>query len=357
MSEKRDYYEVLGVARDAGEAEIKKAYKKLAVQLHPDRNPDDPTAEERFKEASEAFEVLKDAQKRQVYDRFGHQGLQSGGYNPGFRSVDDIFGNFGDIFGELFGGMGGAGRGARRDGPMRGADLRVGASVTLKEAAFGTQKDVRLQYPSPCDTCQGSGAEGAKFDTCATCAGQGQVGVRRGAFLMSTTCPTCRGQGRSPKKACPKCSGSGDVNVDRNVKVTIPAGIDEGQSLRIVGQGQPGRLGGPTGNLMVTIQIEPDTRFQRDGLDLHQELRVPFTQCCLGGKVAVPTLDEKDAELDLKAGTQAGATLTMQGLGVPRLDGRGRGDLHIHVQVEVPTKLSAKSRQLLLELQGTLGEG
>ncbi len=313
MADKRDYYEVLGVARDAAETELKKAYKKLAVQLHPDKNPDDPTAEERFKEASEAFEVLKDPQKRQIYDRFGHAGLQSGGYNPGFRSVDDIFGSFGDIFGELFG-IGGAGFGGaarRRDGPMRGADLRIGTRLTLKEAAFGAQKEVKLQFPAPCEACKGSGAEGGAFDVCVTCKGQGQVGVQRGAFFVSTTCPTCRGQGRSAKTACTKCRGSGDVEVDRTVKVNIPAGIDEGQSLRLVNQGQPGRMGGPTGNLFVTVQIEPDDRFQRDGNDLVHELHVPFTQCCLGGKVKVPTIDDAEAELEIEAGTQAGTVLTL----------------------------------------------
>lgn len=358
MADKRDYYEVLGVARDASEADIKKAYKKLAVQLHPDKNPGDPTAEERFKEASEAFEVLKDPQKRQVYDRFGHAGLQSGGYSPGFRSVDDIFGSFGDIFGELFG-MGGAGFGGRRrqDGPMRGADLRVATRLTLKEAVFGTQKEVKLQFPSPCEACKGTGAEGGVLDVCASCRGQGQVGIQRGAFFVSTTCPACRGQGRSARSACKKCRGSGDVEVERTVKVNIPAGIDEGQSLRLHGQGQPGRMGGPAGNLFVVVQIEPDERFQRDGLDLVHELRVPFTQCCLGGKVKVPTLDGQEAELTVAPGTQAGTVLTLAGHGVPRLDGRGRGDLHCSIQIEVPTQLSAKAKQLLVQLQETLSGG
>jgi molecular chaperone DnaJ len=356
MADKRDYYEVLGVPRDASEAEIKKAYKKLAVQLHPDKNPDDPTAEERFKEASEAFEVLRDAQKRQVYDRFGHAGLQNGGYSPGFRSVDDIFGSFGDIFGELFG-MGAAGGRRRHDGPMRGADLRVSTRLTLKEAAFGTQKEVKLQYPSPCEACKGTGAEGGVLDVCPTCRGQGQVGIQRGAFFVSTTCPTCRGQGRIAKNACPKCHGSGNVEVERTVKVNIPAGIDEGQSLRLQGQGQPGRMGGPAGNLFVVVQIEPDERFQRDGLDLVHELRVPFTKCCLGGKVKVPTLDDRDAEVTVAPGTQAGTVLTLPGHGVPRLDGRGRGDLHCQVQIEVPTELSTKAKQLLVQLQETLAGG
>jgi molecular chaperone DnaJ len=355
MADKRDYYEVLGVAKDASEPEIKKAYKKLAVQLHPDKNPDDPTAEERFKEASEAFEVLKDAQKRQVYDRFGHAGLQSGGFNPGFRSVEDIFGSFGDIFGDIFGGGFGGGR-QRRDGPMRGADLRVATQLSLKDAAFGAQKEVKLQFPAPCESCKGSGAENGAFDTCATCKGQGQVGIQRGMFLVSTTCPTCRGQGRSAKVACPKCRGSGDVDIERTVKVNIPAGIDDGQSLRLSQQGQPGRMGGPPGNLFVTVQVEPDERFHRDGNDLVHELRVPFTKCCLGGDVEVPTIDDQPAKLKIAAGTQAGSVLTLEGHGVTRLDGRGRGDLHCQIQIQVPTELSAKAKQLLVDLQGSLGE-
>jgi len=352
MADKRDYYEVLGVGKDASEAEIKKAYKKLAVQLHPDKNPGDAAAEEGFKEASEAFEVLKDAQKRQIYDRFGHAGLSSGGYNPGFRSVDDIFGSFGDIFGDIFGqGFGGA---RRRDGPMRGADLRVGTRLSLKEAAFGTQKEVKLQFPAPCEACRGSGAEGGAFDTCATCKGQGQVGIQRGAFFVSTTCPTCRGQGRSAKPRCGNGRGSGDVEIERTVKVNIPAGIDDGQSLRLTGQGQPGRMGGPTGNLFVTVQVEADERFHREGNDLVHELRVPFTKCCLGGEVDVPTIDEQPAKLTIKAGTQAGAILTLEGHGVTRLDGRGRGDLHCQIQIEVPTELSGKAKKLLVDLQESL---
>lgn len=352
MAQKRDYYEVLGVARDASESELKKAYRKLAAQLHPDKNPGDPNAEERFKEASEAFEVLKDPQKRQIYDRYGHAGLSSGGYSPGFRTVEEIFGSFGDIFGDIFGHGFGAGR--RRDGPMRGADLRVGARLTLAEAAFGTQKEIRLQYPSPCEACRGTGAEGGALEACVTCGGQGQVGVQRGAFFMSTTCPTCRGQGRRAKSPCASCRGTGEVEVERTVKVNVPPGIDDGQSLRLAGQGQPGRMGGPPGNLFVTVQVEPDERFVREGNDLVHEVRVPFTTCCLGGEVEVPTLDGSTAKLAVAPGTQAGTILTLPGLGVPRLDGRGRGDLHCQVQIEVPRELSAKARKILVELRESL---
>ncbi len=358
MAEKRDYYEVLGVGRDAGEAELKKAYRKLAVELHPDRNPDDPHAEERFKEATEAYEVLKDPAKRQAYDRFGHAGLGGAG-GPGFggfQSVEDIFGGgLGEIFGDIFGGGGGQAR--RREGPLRGADLRASTVITLKEAAFGVQKELELRYPSPCEACKGTGAEGGELEVCDTCKGRGQVGMQRGAFFVSTTCPTCRGQGKSAKKPCAKCHGTGDVEVTRKVKISVPAGIDDGQSLRLPGQGQPGRMGGPAGNLFVTIALEPDERFQRDGTDLLHELRVPFTKCCLGGEVEVPTLEDEPAKLQIKAGTQPGAILTIPRRGVTRLDGRGRGDLHCHIQVEVPTDLSLKARELLTELQETLEAG
>lgn len=348
---KRDYYEVLAVERTATVVEVKKAYKKLALELHPDRNPNDPTAEERFKEASEAYGVLNDEQKRSVYDRYGHAGLQSGGMQPGFGNVDDIFSSFQEIFGDLFGFGGGGGR-ARRDGPMRGADLRTGVELTLKEAAFGAQKEVTVRFPSPCTACDGTGAEGGKLQVCPTCKGAGQVAHARGAFLLSSTCPACQGQGRTASKHCGQCSGHGEVPVERKVKVAIPGGIDEGQSLRLAGQGQPGRKGGPAGHLYVTVQIEPDERFVRDGTDLVHELHVSFTQAALGATIKVPTL-EAEAELKLPSGIQPGEQVKVRGQGVPRLDGRGRGDLVCVVQVDVPKKLSAKAKKLLLELQET----
>jgi molecular chaperone DnaJ len=348
---KRDYYEVLGVERTAAVAEIKKAYKKLALELHPDRNPDDATAEERFKEASEAYGVLQDSEKRSVYDRYGHAGLSG---QAGFGNVDDIFSNFQEIFGDLFGGFGGGGFGgrSRRDGPVRGADLRTGVLLTLSEAAFGTQKEVVIQFPSPCGACDGTGAEGGKVQVCTTCKGAGQVAHARGGFFLGSTCPTCHGAGRTAAKACGECGGRGEVPVERKVKVAIPAGIDEGQSLRVSGQGQPGRRSGPSGHLYVTVQIEPDERFLRDGNDLVHELHVSFTQAALGATLKVPTLEE-EAELQLPSGIQPGEHVRVRGQGVPRLDGRGRGDLVCVVQVDVPKKLSAKARKLLLELQET----
>jgi molecular chaperone DnaJ len=355
MASKRDYYEVLGVGRSAGPPEIKKAYRKLALELHPDRNPGDPTAEERFKEASEAFGVLHDPDKRAVYDRYGHAGLQSGGMSPGFGNVDDIFSSFQEIFGDLFGFGGGAGfarGGARRDGPARGADLRTGAILTMKEAAFGCQKEVTIEFPAPCTACSGTGAEGGKLDVCTTCKGAGQISHARGAFLLSSTCPACQGAGRTAAKACGGCGGRGDVPVERTVKVAIPSGIDDGQSLRLAGQGQPGRKGGPAGHLYVTVQIEPDPRFARDGVDLGHELHVSFTQAALGATVKAPTL-EGEVDVKVPAGIQPGEHIKVKGQGVPRLDGRGRGDLICVVQVDVPKKLSAKAKKLLLELQET----
>ncbi|GAB5545724.1 MAG: molecular chaperone DnaJ [Sandaracinaceae bacterium] len=350
---KRDYYEVLGVDRSVGATELKKAYRKLALEFHPDRNPDDPASEERFKEVSEAYSVLSDGEKRQVYDRYGHAGLQGGG---GFGNVEDIFSHFGDIFGDLFGmGFGGMGGRRRRDAPVRGSDLRVPVRLTLEEAAFGCQKEVDVAYPAPCNACQGTGAEGAELIVCTACQGAGQVAINRGAFMLSSTCPTCRGRGQMPKALCGECEGSGEEAVDRTVKVSIPAGIDEGQNLRLANQGQPGLRGGPPGHLFVAIDIEPHAHFKREGFDLIYDLRLSFPQAALGGEMEVPTLAPDDDPVTVKvpAGVQPGDHLVVRGEGVPRLDGRGRGDLVTVIQIDVPQKLSQKARQLLAELQST----
>lgn len=356
---KRDYYEVLGVERDVDESTLKKAYRKLALQYHPDRNQDDPEAEANFKEVSEAYSVLSDEEKRGIYDRYGHAGL-SGAGQPGFGNVEDIFSHFGDLFGDLFGmgGFGGpfGGGGRRRANmPTRGSDLRVGVSLTLEEAAFGCQKEVEVGYPAPCGACDGTGAEGGELEGCGTCGGQGQVAYNRGAFMLSSTCPTCRGRGRIPKSACTTCDGLGEEPVERRVKVTIPAGIDEGQSLRLAGQGQPGTRGGPAGHLFVVVEIAPHEHFQREGQHLVYDLRLSFPQAALGGTAQVPTLDpDEDAErVDVPAGIQPGEHLVVRGKGIPRLDGRGRGDLVAIVAIDVPQQLSAKAKELLAELQST----
>lgn len=356
---KRDYYEVLGVERAVSESELKKAYRKLALQYHPDRNPDNPEAEDKFKEVSEAYSVLSDDEKREIYDRYGHQGL-SGRGQPGFTNVEDIFSHFGDIFGDLFGfgGFGGpfGGGGRRRaDMPMRGADLRVSLTLTLEEAAFGCQREVEVAYPAPCEACHGTGAEGGEMVVCATCNGAGQVAYNRGAFMLSTTCPTCKGRGQMPKTVCAVCEGTGELPVERKVRVTVPPGIDEGQSLRLAGQGQPGVRGGPAGHLFVVVEIEPHEHFRREGTHLVHELRLSFPQAALGAEVEVPTLgpDDDDAPLTVPAGIQPGEHLVVRGEGVPRLDGRGRGDLVAIVTIDVPQKLSSKAKKLLGQLQAT----
>lgn len=349
----RDYYEVLGVERSVSTQELKKSYRKLALQFHPDRNQGDAEAEERFKEISEAYSVLSDDEKRATYDRYGHAGLQGNG--PGFGSVDDIFSHFGDIFGDIFGGRGGGFGGRRRDMPMRGADLRVALRLTLEEAAFGCQREIDVPFLAPCGGCEGTGAENGELETCGQCQGAGQVAFNRGAFMLSTTCPGCGGRGRLAKAVCPACGGQGEEQHERKVKVTIPAGIDDGQALRVAGQGQPGLRGGPPGHLLVRVDLEPHEHFNRDGFDLIHELHLSYPHAALGGEMSVPTLDPEadDVKVKVPAGVQPGDHLVVTGEGVPRLDGRGRGDLITVVQVDVPQKLSAAARELLLELQAT----
>jgi molecular chaperone DnaJ len=354
---KPDYYDVLGVSRTATEAEIKKAYRKVALACHPDRNPDDPEAEERFKIASEAYQVLSDPQRRQVYDRFGHQGLEGRGYE-GFGDIGDIFTHFQDIFGEFFGGgLGGFGgsRRRRRDGPTRGADVRTGVTLTLQEAAFGTQKEITVAHPSPCTACRGTGAKDGRRDTCSGCGGRGQVAHAHGAFVLTTTCAQCGGEGMIAAERCAECRGRGELPSERTVRLTVPAGVDEGQTLRLTNQGQQGRMNGPPGHLYVTVQVEPDERFTRDGYDLVHELHVTFPQAALGADVPVPTLEGEET-IQIPAGLQPGDTMVVEGAGIPRLDGRGRGDLIAVVQVDVPKKLSRRAKKLLQELAEMLGE-
>ncbi|HET6417553.1 MAG TPA: molecular chaperone DnaJ [Polyangiales bacterium] len=361
---KPDYYEVLEVSREVTVTELKKAYRKKALELHPDRNPDNPEAEEKFKVCAEAYSVLSDPQKRDVYDRFGHAGL-SGGGGPGFADIGDVFSQFQDIFGDLFGGSGGFGFGGfgrrRRDpnGPQRGADIRTDLSLSLREAAFGSSREIDLSHPSPCEACHGTGAKDGELEGCATCGGRGQVARAQGAFVMTTGCPTCQGRGVRAKAACEECEGGGQVDAERVVKVTVPGGVDSGQSLRLSGRGQEGVRGGPAGDLYVTVHIEPDPDFQREGFDLVHRLSVTYPQAALGAKVDIPALEEdEDAIQTIKvpSGTQAGETLRVRGAGVPRLHGRGRGDLICVVEVEVPKRLSREQKRLLKELDRTFDE-
>ena len=359
--QKRDYYEVLGVERNASADDIKKAYKKLALKYHPDRNPDNPSAEEEFKLGSEAYAVLSDNGKRARYDQFGHAGLESAGGGAGFNDIGDIFSHFNDLFSDFFGGAGGGFGGQqqsrrRSTGPAPGADLRTVVQLALTEAVFGVKKDVELSHPSPCEPCGGSGAKDSQLSPCTTCNGKGQVAHARGPFLLSTTCPACHGRGMMPKDACPTCRGAGETTIHRKVKVTIPAGIDHGQTLRVPSQGQAGRRGGPTGHLYVTVDVEEDARFERQGVDLFHELRVPFPIAALGGEVQIPTLDGELAKTSIPAGTQPGQTVVVESYGVPRLDGRGRGNLIAVVQIDVPKKLSGKAKDLLRDLRAALAE-
>ncbi len=359
---KQDYYETLGVERSASPAELKKAFRALALKLHPDRNPDNPDAEEKFKAVSEAYDVLSNAEKRRIYDQYGHDGLSGAGHQ-GFSDLGDIFSQFQDVFGDFFG-MGGFGRRERRGGPARGADLRSGIQLTLEEAVFGAQKDLDLVHPTPCEPCRGTGAEGGKVELCKTCGGSGQISQARGAFVFSQTCPTCRGQGQLASTPCAECEGSGEVRSERQVKISVPAGIDAGQTLRLTGQGQPGRAGGPPGHLYVTVDIEPHEHYQRDGYELIHRLHVSFPQAALGAKLEIPMLapaggipegeEPPTKSVRVPAGTQAGDVVTLRGQGVHRIDGRGRGDLICVVQVDVPKELSPKARELIQELARTL---
>ncbi len=353
---KRDYYEVLGVDRTVTEQELKKAYRRLALELHPDRNREDPMAEEKFKEASEAYQVLSDQEKRELYDRYGHRGLEGAGHR-GFTDVGDIFSHFQDIFGDFFGGadfMGGGFGRMRRDAPLQGENLRTVASLTLREAAFGVKKEVALSHPAPCESCSGTGAQGGERKVCARCKGQGQVAHSRGMFLLQTTCPSCRGAGSVVEKPCKECRGRGQVDIRRTVKVTFPQGIDEGQTLRVAGQGLPGQRGGPPGHLYVTVKIEPHPDFERHGSHLIRPLRISFPQAALGASLEIESLEGEHVEVAIPAGIQPGEPVVVPGMGIPHLDGPGRGDLVIEVRVEVPKKVSPKARKLLKELAATL---
>lgn len=351
---KRDYYEVLGVERTATELEIKRSYRKLALELHPDRNPGDAQAEEKFKEASEAFQVLSDGDKRAAYDRFGHAGVSGAG--QGFHDVQDIFTHFSDIFSDFFGGSPFR-AGGRRGGAQRGADLRMAVGLTLKEAAFGVKKEVSLSHPGPCQTCDGSGAEGGKRSVCPRCQGAGQVTHARGLLVVQTACPGCRGVGSVVTDPCKTCHGTGSVEVDRTVKVTFPAGIDHGQTLRVPGQGLTGTQGGPAGHLYVDVQLEQDPRFAREGADLLHAVTISFPQAALGAEIEVPSLEDEPLKVKVPAGVQPGDTVLVREKGVPYLNERGRGDLIVVVQLGVPKKLSRKAKKLLEELRQELDNG
>jgi molecular chaperone DnaJ len=342
----RDYYEVLEVSRQASQEEIKKAYRKKAFELHPDRNPGDEEAELRFKEAAEAYEVLRDPDKRARYDRFGHAGVgQENGFS-GFSSADDIFSAFSDIFGDIFG-FGPRGGGGPR--PQAGADLRYTMTISFREAAKGVEHELKLPVMDRCETCEGSGAKpGTSAETCQQCGGAGQVHQTQGFFRIAVTCPICRGQGRVVTQPCPDCMGAGEVRKTKDLQVRIPAGVDNGARLRLRGEGEPGKNGGPPGDLYVVIRVEPDKVFSRDGDDLVVSQEITFVQAALGDRIQVPTLDE-DVDVDIPKGAQSGEVFKIKGLGLPRLGGSQRGDLLVEVKVKTPTHLTRKQEELLQE--------
>jgi molecular chaperone DnaJ len=344
---KRDYYEVLGIARAATEQEIKSAYRKLALQFHPDRNPNNPDAEEKFKECSEAYAVLADVEKRSVYDRFGHAGLGGAG-GAGFDATDlgDIFGDFFGL-GEIFGG--GA---RRRSRTQRGADLREDITMEFEDAVFGTEAKVTVRRHEACEECRGSGAAPGKAPvTCRSCNGRGQVRYQQGFFSIARTCPTCQGTGSVVTDPCAKCKGEGRVLRQRTVDAKVPAGVEDGTRIRFTGYGEGGLHGGPPGDLYVVLHVKEHPFFEREGNDLHCVIPVSYAQAALGAEIRVPTL-EGEHLLKVPEGIQSGTTLRIKGKGVPVLNGHGKGDLFVEVRVQTPGKLNKRQRELLLELEG-----
>ncbi|WP_430434607.1 molecular chaperone DnaJ [Methyloversatilis sp.] len=346
---KKDFYDILGVNRDASDDEIKKAYRKLAMKYHPDRNPDSKEAEDKFKEAKEAYEILSDGQKRAAYDQYGHAGVNpnmggGAGGGQGFGGFGDAFG---DIFGEIFGNQGG--RGGGRSGVYRGADLRYNLEVSLEEAARGTDTRIRIPTMDDCGTCGGTGAKpGTKPVTCTTCNGVGQVRMQQGFFSIQQTCPKCHGTGKMVKDPCNDCHGAGRVKGSKTLQVKIPAGIDEGDRIRLAGEGERGQGGGPAGDLYVQIHIKPHTVFQREGDDLHCEMPIGFATAALGGEIEIPTLDGA-AKIKIPAETQSGKVFRLRGKGIKGVRSSYPGDLMCHVVVETPVNLTARQRELLKE--------
>jgi molecular chaperone DnaJ len=342
---RKDYYEILGLGRDAGDADIKKAYRKIALESHPDRNPDNPEAERRFKEASEAYQVLSDPEKRRVYDTYGHDGLRGTGFT-GFSSFEDIFASMGGIFEEFFN-FGGS---RRRSGSRRGADLRYDLEIDFEEAVFGASKSVELSRYVACSRCRGSKMEpGTNAVTCPTCGGVGEVRRSQGFFTLTTTCHHCRGAGRIIQQPCRTCHGAGKELQNTEVKVNIPAGVENGNQLRLSGHGEPGEQNGPMGDLYIFLTVRPHEFFERRGNDLVAELPISFWQAALGATIEVPTLDGA-VNVKVPRGTQPGSTIRVAGKGVPHLHGYGRGDLLFLVNVEVPKHLTKEQENLLRQL-------
>ena len=351
---KRDYYEVLGIGREATEQQIKSAYRKLALKHHPDRNPGDHKAEDAFKEAAEAYAIISDPEKRSLYDRFGHAGVSgaaAGGFDPNaFAGFEDIFGNLGDLFGfgDMFGGR------RRRGGPQRGSDLRYDLEISFEESYTGTETPIQIPREETCETCTGTGAApGTSPEVCAQCRGTGQQRFQQGFLTVARPCPTCRGAGKTISKPCQACRGAGRVGRERKITAKIPAGIATGQRLRIYGEGEHGTAGGPAGDLYVVVHVQEHSFFQREGDDLYCEMPIPFPTLALGGEITVPTLAGEE-EIKVSAGTQAGTRFKLRGKGMPNVSGRGHGDLYAIAKVAVPKKLTKEQKHLLEELAKTM---
>lgn len=351
---KRDYYEILEIDKNASQDEIKRAYRKMAKKYHPDLNPDDHEAEVYFKEANEAYEILNNEDKRARYDRFGHAGIdpQAGGYSQGFGGFEDIFGDIFDIFG--------GGSGSRRRGPTRGADLRYDLNLEFKEAVFGVEKEIQVRRTEDCNVCSGSGAKpGTNKETCSQCNGSGEVRYAQqtpfGNIVRTSTCDLCDGTGEVIEEKCSNCRGTGKEIKNKKIKVKVPPGVDSGSVISIRGEGEPGDKGGPRGDLYIYLDIKSDPVFERSGNNIHLNIPITFTEAALGAEIKVPTLEEVEL-YNIPSGTQTGTRFKLKNLGVPNLRGSGRGDLYFTVQVQIPTKLTEKQEELLLEFASETGE-
>ena len=362
MADKRDYYEVLGISKGASEDEIKKAYKKMARKYHPDLNPGDKEAEEKFKEVNEAYEVLSDPNKKARYDKYGHAGVDPnfGAGGAGFDGNFD-FGDLGDIFGSFFGGgFGGGGRRTNPNAPQRGESIRMSLAISFEEAAFGCEKEVTVDRMEECGTCHGSGcAAGTSPEVCPDCHGSGQVQVRRqtpmGVFATSSPCPKCGGKGRIIHQPCKDCHGTGAVRKRKTIQASIPAGIDNGQTISIRGQGHAGKNGGPAGDLLITITVRPHELFRREGTSVLCEAPITFAQAVLGAELEIPTIDGK-VKYDLPEGTQSGTTFRLKGKGIPSINGRGRGDQYVTVYIETPRNLNKEQKEALKKFAESMGD-
>lgn len=351
----RDFYDVLGLDRQASQGDLKKAYRKLAMQYHPDRNQGDAAAEAKFKEVSEAYDILSDDEKREAYDRFGHAAFQNGGTGSGFES--NFGSSFADVFDDLFGDFMGGGR-QRRGGNNRGSDLRYNMDITLEEAFTGKSAKITIPTTSVCDGCGGTGSEsGSQPSTCGTCQGHGKVRAQSGFFTVERTCPSCGGVGRVITNPCGKCGGAGRTEKEKTLSVNIPKGVEDGTRIRLGGEGEAGMRSGASGDLYIFLSLQPHELFQRDGANIYCRIPISMTTAALGGEIDVPTLDGGRVSVTLPEGTQTGRQLRLQGKGMPQMRGRGHGDMYVQAMVETPINLSKNQKELLEQFQDSVGEG